>query len=340
MRNQSRLAGTQYLFMMVVWVVMSLLLGLTGLINRFNYYSSSTLAELGFLIPVVVLLIINRFEVMRGTRMKVIGIRTILWTILFTVLILPVTYYLNLVSQLFVPNAVEESVSYFATNAGQNIWANPLWLNILYIAILPPLDEEFIFRGVLFQGFRNCGLFKTAFFTALMFGLAHGNLNQFMYAFAIGLFLAYLVEACDYQRDNGLPDVSGEASPRECHQCDRGSRESDLQSPGSGTAVLDHRSCGCRSLRGACRDRAAYDREGLRQGGGLSGSAQGQGPDQRQGRPGILCGTPGRTPDPDPLYVDPDDHRDGEEIKQFEGPAPGGLTAGHSYFSQQKGERP
>lgn len=195
MRNQSRLAGTQYLFMMVVWVVMSLLLGLTGLINRFNYYSSSTLAELGFLIPVVVLLIINRFEVMRGTRMKVIGIRTILWTILFTVLILPVTYYLNLVSQLFVPNAVEESVSYFATNAGQNIWANPLWLNILYIAILPSLVEEFIFRGVLFQGFRNCGLFKTAFFTALMFGLAHGNLNQFMYAFAIGLFLAYLVEA-------------------------------------------------------------------------------------------------------------------------------------------------
>ena len=195
MRNQSRLAGTQYLFMMVVWVVMSLLLGLTGLINRFNYYSSSTLAELGFLIPVVVLLIINRFEVMRGTRMKVIGIRTILWTILFTVLILPVTYYLNLVSQLFVPNAVEESVSYFATNAGQNIWANPLWLNILYIAILPPLVEEFIFRGVLFQGFRNCGLFKTAFFTALMFGLAHGNLNQFMYAFAVGMFLAYLVEA-------------------------------------------------------------------------------------------------------------------------------------------------
>ena len=28
-----------------------------------------------------------------------------------------------------------------------------------------------------------------------MFGLAHGNLNQFMYAFAVGIFLAYLVEA-------------------------------------------------------------------------------------------------------------------------------------------------
>ena len=195
MRNRSRLAGTQYLFMMVVWVVLGLILGVTGLIRRFNYYSSSTLAELEFLIPVVVLLFMDRFEVMRGTRMKMIGIRTILWTLLFTVLILPVTYYLNMVSQLFVPNAVNETVSYFAVTAGQDIWAKPLWLNLLYIAILPPLIDEFIFRGVLFQGFRSCGLFKTAFFTALMFGLAHGNLNQFMYAFAVGIFLAYLVEA-------------------------------------------------------------------------------------------------------------------------------------------------
>lgn len=195
MRNRSRLAGTQYLFMMIVWVVLGLILGVTGLIRRFNYYSSSTLAELEFLIPVVVLLFMDRFEVMRGTRMKMIGIRTILWTLLFTALILPVTYYLNMVSQLFVPNAVNETVSYFAVTAGQDIWAKPLWLNLLYIAILPPLIEEFIFRGVLFQGFRSCGLFKTAFFTALMFGLAHGNLNQFMYAFAVGIFLAYLVEA-------------------------------------------------------------------------------------------------------------------------------------------------
>ena len=195
MRNRSRLAGTQYLFMMIVWVVLGLILGVTGLIRRFNYYSSSTLAELEFLIPVVVLLFMDRFEVMRGTRMKMIGIRTILWTLLFTVLILPVTYYLNMVSQLFVPNAVNETVSYFAVTAGQDIWAKPLWLNLLYIAILPPLIEEFLFRGVLFQGFRSCGLFKTAFFTALMFGLAHGNLNQFMYAFAVGIFLAYLVEA-------------------------------------------------------------------------------------------------------------------------------------------------
>ena len=153
------------------------------------------LAELEFLIPVVVLLFMDRFEVMRGTRMKAIGIKTILWILLFTLLILPVTYYLNMVSQLFVPNAVEANVEFYAGITGSQIWNNPLWLNILYIAVLPPVIEEFIFRGVLFQGFRSCGLFKTALVTALMFGLAHGNLNQFMYAFAVGIFFAFLVEA-------------------------------------------------------------------------------------------------------------------------------------------------
>lgn len=195
MQNRSRLAGTQYLSMMAVWFILGLLLGVTGLNRYFNYYSSTMFAELEFLIPVVVLLFMDRFEVLRGTRMKVIGIRTILWTLLFTLLILPVTYYLNMVSQLFVPNAVDESVAYFASVTGQAIWSKPLWLNLLYIMVLPPVIEEFIFRGALFQGFRNCGLFKTAVFTALMFGLAHGNLNQFMYAFAVGIFFAYLVEA-------------------------------------------------------------------------------------------------------------------------------------------------
>jgi len=195
MQNRSRLAGTQYLFMMAVWIVLGLFLGVTRLGGHFNYYSSTMLAELEFLVPVVVLLFMDRFEVLRGTRMKVIGIKTILWILLFTLLILPVTYYLNMVSQLFVPNAVEANVEFYATISGHQIWSNPLWLNILYIAVLPPVIEEYIFRGVLFQGFRSCGLFKTALVTALMFGLAHGNLNQFMYAFAVGIFLAYLVEA-------------------------------------------------------------------------------------------------------------------------------------------------
>lgn len=195
MKNQSRLAGIQYLAMMIVWIIAGLLISAANLDRYLNYYSSHSLVELELLVPVLVLLIMNRFEVMRGTRMKVVSIQVILWTLLFSLILLPVTGFLNLFSQLLVPNQVAVTIEHYTLLTGTLVWDKPVWLNLLYMAVLPAVVEEFLFRGVLFQGFRSCGLFKTAVLTSLMFALAHGNLNQFLYAFAVGLFLAYLVEA-------------------------------------------------------------------------------------------------------------------------------------------------
>ena len=194
MQNKSKLAGTQYLAMTSVWLIAGLLIGIIGLNRYLNYYSSHALVELELLIPVVVILIIDRFEVMRGIPMKPIGIKVILWTLLLTVLLLPLVYFLNLVSQLFVPNHVLAELFQYA-QAGQNVYDYPIWLNLLYMAVLPGVVEEYLFRGVLAQGFRRCGLLKTALLTALMFGLVHGNLNQFLYVFAVGIFFIYLDSA-------------------------------------------------------------------------------------------------------------------------------------------------
>ena len=195
MQNRSRLAGIQYLVMMIVWIITGLLISVAGLDRFLNYYSAHSLVELELLVPVVVLLIMDRFEVMRGTRMKVINIKAILWTMLLALILMPIMTFLNLLSQLMVPNHVVVQIERYAMLTGSSVWDKPIWLNLLYMAFLPAVVEEFLFRGVLFQGFRSCGLFKTAVITSLMFALAHGNLNQFLYAFAIGMFFAYLVEA-------------------------------------------------------------------------------------------------------------------------------------------------
>ena len=195
MRNRSRLAGIQYLVMMVVWIIAGLLISVAGLDRFLNYYSAHSLVELELLIPVVVLLVLDRFEVMRGTRMKMVGVKVILWTLLLALILIPVMTFLNLAGQLLVPNDIVVRIEHYTMLTGSSVWEKPLLLNLLYMALLPAVVEEFLFRGVLFQGFRSCGLFKTAVITSLMFALAHGNLNQFLYAFAIGLFLAYLVEA-------------------------------------------------------------------------------------------------------------------------------------------------
>lgn len=63
---------------------------------------------------------------------------------------------------------------------------------ILYSCILGPVMEELMFRGILLKRARLFGDRTAVIYTALMFGLMHGNLVQFLYAAVIGLVFGYV----------------------------------------------------------------------------------------------------------------------------------------------------
>lgn len=63
---------------------------------------------------------------------------------------------------------------------------------IIYSCLLGPFMEEVLFRGILLSRARRFGDRTGVIFTAVMFGLMHGNLTQFFYAVAIGLVLGYI----------------------------------------------------------------------------------------------------------------------------------------------------
>ena len=69
-----------------------------------------------------------------------------------------------------------------------------LLLNILIIAIIPAISEEFLFRGVLQnifkQWFRN--IHWAVIVTALVFSAVHGQFFGFLPRFVLGLMLGYL----------------------------------------------------------------------------------------------------------------------------------------------------
>ena len=65
-------------------------------------------------------------------------------------------------------------------------------LKILVIAVLAPVIEEFVFRKTLIDRMRPYGERLAVVTSALMFGLFHGNLSQFFYAFALGLVFGYV----------------------------------------------------------------------------------------------------------------------------------------------------
>lgn len=62
----------------------------------------------------------------------------------------------------------------------------------LYVAILAPISEEVLFRGVILRGLQPYGKKFAILASAFLFGLFHGNFLQTPYAFLVGLVLGYV----------------------------------------------------------------------------------------------------------------------------------------------------
>lgn len=67
-----------------------------------------------------------------------------------------------------------------------------VWITSIYTVILAPIFEEIIFRKILCGKMIKYGEGVAIVTSALMFGLFHGNLNQFFYALFMGFFFAYI----------------------------------------------------------------------------------------------------------------------------------------------------
>lgn len=80
---------------------------------------------------------------------------------------------------------VQNTIAGVVTEANQ--------LTILFIMVIcAPVLEELVFRKLVVDRAVRYGQGTAVVLSGLMFGLFHGNLNQFMYATALGMFLAFL----------------------------------------------------------------------------------------------------------------------------------------------------
>lgn len=63
---------------------------------------------------------------------------------------------------------------------------------LIYMVICAPIMEELVFRKLIVDRAVRYGQGIAVVVSGLMFGLFHGNLNQFVYASTLGAFLAFL----------------------------------------------------------------------------------------------------------------------------------------------------
>lgn len=69
-----------------------------------------------------------------------------------------------------------------------------LALNIFLLAVLPAIFEELLFRGIILNGLRQYGKWTAIIVSALLFALIHGNIDQLVYPFLLGLIFAVIAD--------------------------------------------------------------------------------------------------------------------------------------------------
>ena len=164
------------LYLMADWIQI-------GIIGSLVY------SQLIVLIPAVLFLVCSREKMTHLITVTRPKVSTSLLVIVLTYLCMPLIVTVNAISMLFVDNEV--------TALSGLLSEVPAWQVLLMVGILGPICEEFVFRGVLYHGFRKSGrIISAMLWSAFLFGLMHMNFNQMSYAIVVGVIGTFLVEGC------------------------------------------------------------------------------------------------------------------------------------------------
>ena len=83
--------------------------------------------------------------------------------------------------------------------ANEDFYGGAFVFQIIGSAILTPILEEMVYRGVIYARLRrDMGMLPAVLLSALLFGIMHFNIVQFIYAFVLGVMLALFMEKCGH----------------------------------------------------------------------------------------------------------------------------------------------
>lgn len=184
-----KISTAHIILVLIIIIQYALSLGITISGMDLPAIPAMILSQLTILLPFIVYCIIKKKNPLEIIRFKKIKITTALLIILIVICSYPVVVCLNLISMLFVENAMMDIMP--------EILSKGILVGILLLAVTPAIVEETIFRGVIYNTYSKRRPLAGVFLSALLFGLMHMNFNQMPYAFFLGIVMALLLEACD-----------------------------------------------------------------------------------------------------------------------------------------------
>ena len=183
----NRAKGVNRLFLVLVLLSVAAPFLLGRFLTNLTFYQSTAVSQAMYFAPVLIYIVLTGGGILDELQLEIPKLSVMVLIVILSMLLQPVMSWLNVFSMFFAENYVASSMLELdGTAVGKNL---------MYIAIVPALAEEFMFRGVFYHGYRRAGVWKAALCSGLCFGLIHMNLNQFFYAFVLGIIFALLVEA-------------------------------------------------------------------------------------------------------------------------------------------------
>lgn len=183
---------TNWLFLTIILVHFAVVAFLILMGDRipFGIIANLVVSEGILIVPGLFFILLSGSKWNSILRFHKIKLSSALMSVLFTLLIMPLVTVLNAISMFFTENAVAAMQ--------EEILGVTFPVMLFMIGIFGPFCEEFVFRGMVYGGYVKSGSrFWAILLSALLFGLMHMNFNQAIYAFAIGILFALLMEATD-----------------------------------------------------------------------------------------------------------------------------------------------
>ncbi len=175
-----------FLVIVLIFLAVKFLIGKLELVTLPDEMSL-ILSEAIILLPTLGYCLIKKISVKELIPFKRMKLSVWILVIVCTYLMYPLLIVLNAITLIFVKSGTVELMSM--------VGGSGFLVATLLMAVLPAFAEEFLFRGTLFGTYKRSKMLPAVFLSAFLFGCMHMNFNQFLYAFVLGIYLAFLVEA-------------------------------------------------------------------------------------------------------------------------------------------------
>ena len=158
------------------------------ILNNINIATIIT-AISNYVLPLPILLFLMRKLDSTEIKKNNLGFKTFLKYLCITFTLM----WIGNITGTIITNLLSFTIQNDIANPIQNlINSTDLWLNLILISLIGPIFEEIIFRKILIDRTIKYGPLASILVSAIIFGLIHGNLNQFCYTVLVGGFFAYV----------------------------------------------------------------------------------------------------------------------------------------------------